>query len=299
MINTEEYKTRIPKNIIPLEEYEGSFKKILHKCLTCDNIWSTKPAYLMKSKPSNCPVCSRKSAAQKTSLTHSEFISTISNKEISFLTEYKNNSTKILVQHSCGYKWEVLPSNLRDIKSGCPSCNNKIQLTHEDFVSKMKIISPDIKIIGTYIKQSQGTIEVQHSCSYKWNPLITNLIKGSGCPNCSSSIYGTKTIYNGILYDSKFEAKCAEILYSFVDSKYVTEQQRYPNSKRTVDFYIPLLDIYIEVSLFNDEKYMNKINEKRSSVKNFYFVRSLEQMEVLSKEFKELLFRSINYGTTF
>ena len=57
--------------------------------------------------------------------------------------------------------------------------------THEKFVEEVKNVLPNVKIIGTYIKNS---IPVECEClidHYRWFASPANLLRGHGCPVCS------------------------------------------------------------------------------------------------------------------
>ncbi len=56
-ISTNDYKKRLPSDIIVLDEYINSYTKITHQCLVCKNMWSTKPNYILHMG-CGCPVCS-------------------------------------------------------------------------------------------------------------------------------------------------------------------------------------------------------------------------------------------------
>lgn len=64
--------------------------------------------------------------------------------------------------------------------------------THDQFILDMKIINPNIIILGRYIKNSIR-IDVQCAiCGRIWSTLPYNLIQGIGCVKCSSKIKGDK-----------------------------------------------------------------------------------------------------------
>ena len=56
--STDNYKSKLPNNIILLEEYKGSQHKHKHKCLECENIFITKPNYILHMG-TNCPYCNK------------------------------------------------------------------------------------------------------------------------------------------------------------------------------------------------------------------------------------------------
>src|ERR1035437_4433913 len=56
--------------------------------------------------------------------------------------------------------------------------------THEEFVEEMKIINPEIEILGQYVLANKS-IEVKCSnCSGIWSPIANSLFVGQGCPYC-------------------------------------------------------------------------------------------------------------------
>lgn len=56
--------------------------------------------------------------------------------------------------------------------------------THEEFVNEMKIINPNITILGLY-KGIKSKIECKCArCGHRWCPTPDCLIRGKGCPNC-------------------------------------------------------------------------------------------------------------------
>ena len=66
--------------------------------------------------------------------THETFVKEVKeihNNEITVLSKYINNNTKVEVQHICGYKYSVLPCNILQ-GYGCPKCNTKTKKSLED-----------------------------------------------------------------------------------------------------------------------------------------------------------------------
>lgn len=64
----------------------------------------------------------------------------------------------------------------------CKYCNG--YRDNEDFINDMKIINPNIKIIGKY-QGARQRIEVEcEKHNYKWFPFAYNLLSGFGCPYC-------------------------------------------------------------------------------------------------------------------
>mgnify|MGYP004661083379 CR=1 FL=1 len=58
-----------------------------------------------------------------------EFLETINKNCIegsyTLLSQYKNQTEKVLLKHSCGFEWEVRPSDVLNGRSFCPRCGKK------------------------------------------------------------------------------------------------------------------------------------------------------------------------------
>lgn len=56
--------------------------------------------------------------------------------------------------------------------------------SHNQYISELSAINPDIEVIGNYTK-SLDRIEVKcKKCGYIWNPKACSLLQGRGCPKC-------------------------------------------------------------------------------------------------------------------
>ena len=56
--------------------------------------------------------------------------------------------------------------------------------TTEQFIEELKIINPEITVIGEYVN-AVTKIKVKHTCGYQWDTTPTSLLQGSSCPECS------------------------------------------------------------------------------------------------------------------
>lgn len=87
-ISNKDYISKLPKDIQLIGEYKNSYSRVEHKCLVCDNNWTTKPNYILHMG-CGCPFCSA-SKGEK-------FITNLlTNIGINFETEYPiriNNKT--------------------------------------------------------------------------------------------------------------------------------------------------------------------------------------------------------------
>ena len=172
-------KNKNAENIEILGEYVNNVTKIKCKCKIDGYEWEVKPSHLLSG--TGCPRCYGRNK------TTEEFINELKeiNGDIIILGKYINNKTKIKCKCKIdGYKWEAVPSNLLS-GQGCPKCaNNKMKLTHKEFMDRMKKINSDIEILGEYVN-SQIKIKVRCKIDgYEWEVVPNNLLNGRGCPKC-------------------------------------------------------------------------------------------------------------------
>ncbi len=130
--------------------------------------------------------------------THDEYVAEvkIKNSNIEVVGLYIDTHTKI--KHRCKidkHEWNACPlSILRG--TGCPICGakstaQKQSKTHEQYVTEVSIVNPNIEVVGQYIN---AKTKLRHRCKldgYEWDALPTNICRGKGCPMCSNHIqYG-------------------------------------------------------------------------------------------------------------
>lgn len=58
--------------------------------------------------------------------------------------------------------------------------------TPEQFRDEMKIIHPDIEVLGTYTKAVEPVLVKCINCGKEWSPKAYSLLSGKGCPHCSA-----------------------------------------------------------------------------------------------------------------
>lgn len=237
---TEIFFERIKKNphysdiIFHTKEIKNAQTRLECECKIDGYKWFPL-AYKILSENSGCPKC-----GGNIKITHEEFVERIKkiNPDILPLGKYTNTNTKVdLLCLKCGHKWSNTPFHLY-AGEGCPACANqhKANLLKQDinvFKERMNVVNPTIKIIGEY-KNSGTHIKCKClKCNHEWSAIPSNLIKGTGCPNCSIS-KGEYKISNCLdTLDVKYE-----IQKRFDDCKY----------KRLLpfDFYLSDYNLCIE-----------------------------------------------------
>lgn len=115
----EEYLALVQNtNFVPLEEYVGSTKPILHFCCICENEWLARPQHILR-EGAKCPTCDLVSRMNSTSKVQK----VLSDAGFTQLSEYTGSLNPIKLKHnSCGYEWTTAYSYVQQ-GSGCPACN--------------------------------------------------------------------------------------------------------------------------------------------------------------------------------
>ena len=115
---------KLHPNIRIVEKYQTAKLKVLCQCLVCGNEWRTKPNNLLQGQ--GCPKCARLKNAQKSALTHEEFIQRVyrTNPCIEVIGTYKTAHSKINVMcKNCLNKWTPQAWDLIQ-GAGCPNCSH-------------------------------------------------------------------------------------------------------------------------------------------------------------------------------
>ena len=126
--------------------------------------------------------------------THEEFLEEFKQKNshhdiIEIVGKYKNKHTAIECRCKiCNKLWSTLPHSLTKYDSGCPDCRyitiaNKIRKSHNQFISEMQKINPEITILNEYTG-SKSYIKCKcNKCGYIWESKPLYLLRNKGCPN--------------------------------------------------------------------------------------------------------------------
>ena len=73
-------------------------------------------------------------------------------------------------------QWEIIR------KKAIESSRRK---THEEYVSELLSINPDIKVIGNYVDSSTKIEHECLKCKNKWDAIPSSVLMGHGCPTCA------------------------------------------------------------------------------------------------------------------
>lgn len=176
-----------------LGKYVNFKTKISCECKICGRIWETKPASLFKI--TGCPSCVAKAKTRFVSKTHDKFVEELSkiNYNIKIVGKYKTSNEHIKCQCKvCNHEWNGVPNNLLR-GAQCPRCSRENMVyynlkTTKQFIEEMKVVSPNIEILGEYIHSKEKIKCRCKKCDYIWETTPNSLLaKKSGCPNCAQN----------------------------------------------------------------------------------------------------------------
>ena len=245
----EQYKKELNKvnpYITPIEEYVGCNTSLKHLCTLCNNIFLVLPTTAIYKKAKGCPDCRMNESLDKKRLTIEKYkqLVNVLNSNIEVVDNvYINNSTPL--KHKCkicDYIFDSIPANILS-GHGCKKCaikkNSYIQTkTNKQFIIEFYNKNPysnTIEILTEYIGSHSNINCLCKICSNIWSPLATNLLKGSGCPNCKSS-YGEFNILT-LLKNNNI---------AFEQQKKFNDLRGVNNGLLSYDFYLPQYNLLIE-----------------------------------------------------
>lgn len=225
-------------NIKLLSEYKTATTKILCKCKIDGHEWSVTANNLLRGY--GCPVCGK-----TMKITHEQFVEKLSiiNPDIEVLGIYINSKTPILCKCKIdGNEWYGTPSHLLQGRK-CMLCAGTIKKTQEQFLEELRVVNPNITILGKYINCETKILCKCDLDGHEWYSTPSNLLRYRGCPHCKKSI-GERMVENYL---------------SSNNISYKT-QMKFDNlvgvgeKPLSYDFYLEKYNILIEVQGIQHEK---------------------------------------------
>lgn len=182
----EELKIKNP-NLEVLETFIGVDIGILHRCKIHDYVFKKTPSSALKG--GGCIKCGSDKLAEQFSKTHEQYVEELKtiNPNIEVVETYANAKTKIL--HRCkvdNYEWYTEPDHILH-GSGCPKCACNILRSHDEYVSLLKEVNPNVVVIDKYINSQT---KILHKClihDFEWSIIPNSVIAGHGCPKCGNN----------------------------------------------------------------------------------------------------------------
>lgn len=176
-------------NIEVIGTYAGATTKIEHHCLIHDVYWDIRPHDAIRG--CGCFKCRGEKIANSERKTHEQYVLELIaiNSDIVVVDEYIDGQTPIL--HHCmrhDTDWMAAPHNVLQGK-GCPSCkgekiSSKKSKSHEQYVEELKIVNPNVIVIGEYVNTKT---KIKHRClvhNIDWDVSPDCALQGGGCIEC-------------------------------------------------------------------------------------------------------------------
>lgn len=187
------------KKVTILGRYNGCHTKILARCNRCGREWMPYPCDLLKGH--GCPKCYQSLGGKTKRKPNEQFLNDINkiNNNIEPLEKYVNSHTKIRFKcKKCGHEFQKTPHNVL-VGQGCPKCAIKSRASKranslDDFIERMRVINPTIKITAKNYVNSKTKIECECLvCGEKMKKTPDSLLSGKGCRKCFfKKIHDTK-----------------------------------------------------------------------------------------------------------
>ena len=64
--------------------------------------------------------------------------------------------------------------------------NSAKSLTHEEFIKRIQILHPTIKVLGKYQNTNKRILVKCENCGYEWDAVPASLLSGDGCRKCGT-----------------------------------------------------------------------------------------------------------------
>lgn len=166
------------------------------------------------------PIVKKKKGKKKK--THEQYLSevTIKHPNIEVVGRYIDAKTKIA--HRCkldGYEWNSKPNNILNNK-GCPKCSGTMKKTHDEYVEQLISENINVEVLEKYINAKTPIMHLCKTHNVKWRTSPSNILKGSGCPECLKEKISIKNGYTHEQFVEKLknQARNIELIDIYVNS---------------------------------------------------------------------------------
>lgn len=149
-----------------------------------------------------------------------------------------------------------------------------------NILSKSKVFSGGLNLY--YKNKEEFKDELSERYPDLLNKTIFKLIKQNNTPYIKSYYCYTN---DGILLQSKFEAECYYELLDKTDYEIILHK-KYDNSQMISDFYLPAVDVHIEIAgLTHIDEYKTRLTKKHNLCKNL-FICTYENRKTFIQDLK-------------
>ena len=202
-LSKEDCAKRIKNRPIELIYYVGrtNSNKSKFKCNHCSHEWEA--SFNNIDQGDGCPKCSK-----TRKLTSGEWDKRLSGRPLKMIKYSGNVSSKSTFKCTlCSNIWDATLHNVGHLKQGCPKCVNKFRLSECECSNRL--IDRPLKIVKYGGKVDSKSIFKCNVCSNTWSSCYSNVVAGSGCPNCAKKGFdATKPAWLYVLLLSTVIGSC-------------------------------------------------------------------------------------------
>ena len=177
----------------------GSPVEVKHKI--CNHVWFPKANNLIRGH--GCPKCANNQ--KKDTVDIKEKVKELTEEEYEFIGEYINVHEKALfVHHNCpsndckDFEFMTEPNGFINAGQRCPKCAGTMQLTHEEFVSRVKEqVGEEYTVLGQYVNMHTKLLMRHNSCKCEYYVKPHSFVGKNKCrcPQCYES-KGERSIHD-------------------------------------------------------------------------------------------------------
>ena len=190
----EELKIKNP-NVEVVGKYVNNRTAIAHRCIKHDIIWNASPSNVLNGN--GCKECCKEKIGNKNRMTHNQYVERLKQLNIDVDVVGLYAGMNVAITHywkQCGHYTDARPSNVLN-GSRCYICGKQLaaekrKISHDEYISKVKEINPNIEVCEEYVSAKQ---KIKHKClkhNIIWYAYPYVILRGSGCEKCCSEKIG-------------------------------------------------------------------------------------------------------------
>nr|DAJ39017.1 MAG TPA: restriction enzyme [Caudoviricetes sp.] len=255
--------------------------------------------------------------------THQEFIKEmqIKHPNLTILSEYYNAHTRIKYKcNKCGLVWNATASKL-SLGRGCPQCAGNKLKSHNEFITQVKKINPNIDVTSQYVSTSRKVSFKCKVCGYEWLTRPGSILRGKGCYWCGKKNMGQKRTKSPEIFKQEIKKINPNIQLGEIEIKNIlklyniTFISQYKVKKLlgvrgrylSYDFYLPEYNLLIEyqgkqhkqpIKYFGGEEMFKKQKEHDRRKREYAFRHNIKLLEIWYYEnIEDKLKKNLNLET--
>jgi hypothetical protein len=282
-----EWNYKLNKKVDVRSISKTSGKKVWWRCSLCGNEWKT--IINLRTKGCGCPKCASALSPKNEKSVFS--VAPHLKKEWSPKNIFNPDNISYCSERKLwwicdkSHEWLQTPAGRISKNLGCPYCSGKKVckdnslkyknpfLCKEWHYEKNGLLTPD-----NFTQFSSKRVWwLCSSCDHEWKTLIRDRSRGRGCPKCCKNVILKDNECCDSLVEALLYLKLKNNGIKFIHNKF------YPGYGRfKFDFYIPLFNLYVEITGFNShykryKEYLSGIQNKKMHVErnlksNFIFI---------------------------